>query len=299
MNKRQIIGALLLLLTAIIWGFAFVAQKTGLQHIGPCTFNGVRSIIGGIALLPCIMFLDMLKGRSPSIFGETSPDGRRTLLIGGVCCGVILGFASLLQQTGIQHTSVGKAGFITTLYIMIVPIIGLFFHRRMSIVKWICVFVTVFGMYLLCFKGGGGKLNKGDVIVFLSSFVFACHILTIDHFAGRVDCVRMSCIQFFMAGIVSLLLALPLEKIVWDDIMKAGVPILYAGVMSSGVAYTLQVVAQRDVHPVIASLIMSLESVFAAIGGWLLLHERLSASETCGCIIIFAAVITAQLPERR
>ena len=244
------------------------------------------------------MFLDRLKGRSPSIFGETAPDGRRTLLIGGVSCGVILGFASLLQQTGIQHTSVGKAGFITTLYILIVPIIGLFFHRRMGIVKWLCVFVTVFGMYLLCFKGGG-KLNRGDAIVFLSSFVFACHILTIDHFASRVDCVRMSCIQFFMAGIVSLILALPLEKIVWADILKAGVPILYAGVMSSGVAYTLQVVAQRDVHPVIASLIMSLESVFAAIGGWLLLHERLSPSETCGCIIIFAAVIAAQLPERQ
>ncbi len=297
MKLKQIIGALLLLLTAIIWGFAFVAQKTGLQHIGPCTFNGIRSIIGGFALLPCIMLLDRIGGRKPSVFGKCGGEGVKTLVTGGIVCGSILGVASLLQQTGILYTSVGKAGFITTLYIMIVPIIGLFMHRRMGIVKWICVFVTMFGMYLLCFKGGG-RINKGDLIVFLGSIMFSFHILAIDHFAGRTDAVRMSCIQFFTAGIISILCAVLFEEIRWSNIASAYIPILYAGILSSGVAYTLQVVAQRDVHPVIASLIMSLESVFAAIGGWLLLQERLSNSEICGCLIIFIAVIAAQIPQK-
>ncbi len=297
MRLKTIIGALLLLLTAIIWGFAFVAQKTGLQHVGPCTFNGIRSIIGGLVLLPCIMLIDRIGGHKPSVFGKCSGNGVKTLVTGGVVCGTILGMASLLQQTCMQHTSVGKAGFITTLYIMLVPIIGLFMHRRMGIVKWLCVIVTMFGMYLLCFKEGG-RINRGDLIVFLGSIMFSFHILSIDHFASRTDPVRMSCIQFFMAGILSLFCALLFEKISWSGITSAYIPILYAGILSSGVAYTLQVVAQRDVHPVIASLIMSLESVFAAIGGWMLLHERLSNTEICGCVIIFAAVIVAQIPQK-
>ena len=298
MKLKEITGALLLLLTALIWGSAFIAQKTGLQYVGPCTFNGVRSILGAFALVPCIALIDRFKGRKPSLFGESDGDGRRTLLAGGLYCGIILGCASMLQQLGIKHTTIGKAGFITTLYIIIVPIIGLLFHRRMGLVKWLCVLITMFGMYLLCFKGGG-KLNYGDVIVFFSSFIFAVHIIVIDHYSKLTDCVRMSCIQFFVSGILSLSCALIFEKIVWNDILNAYIPICYAGILSCAVAYTLQIVGQRDVHPVIASLIMSLESVFAALGGWLVLHERLSTSELCGCIILFAAVITAQLPERQ
>ena len=297
MKTRQIIGALLLLLTAFIWGLAFVAQKTGLQYIGPCTFNAARSFLGAFALLPFIALIDRIKGRRPSVFGECGGDGRKTLLVGGIWCGVILGFASMLQQLGIERTSVGKAGFITTLYIIIVPIIGLLFHRRMGIIKWLCVFVTMFGMYLLCFKGGG-RINFGDALVFFCSIVFSIHIMVIDHYSKLTDCVRMSCIQFFIAGVVSIPFALIFEKIVWNDILTAYIPVCYAGILSSAVAYTLQIVGQRDVHPVIASLIMSLESVFAALGGWLLLHERLSASEICGCFIIFVAVITAQLAEK-
>ncbi len=293
MDRKSIIGAALLCLTALIWGTAFVAQKSGLDHLEPCAFNGIRNLIGCVALLPCILFIDKLQGRRSSFFGACA-DSRSTLFKGGICCGVILAIASLLQQVGIGWTSVGKAGFITTLYIFIVPLIGLCFGKKVSRLLWFCVAAAIFGMYLLCFRGGGG-LNKGDVVIFLCAIGFSFHILVIDYFAPKTDCVRMACIQFGTAGVLSLLIASFTEHITWSGITDACIPLLYAGVLSSGVAYTLQIVAQKYVHPVIASLLMSLESVFAALGGWIILGERLNGRELAGCAIIFAAVIIAQL----
>ena len=298
MRKQEIAGVFCLSLTALIWGTAFVAQKNGVEHIGSFSFNALRSIVGGLALLPCIVFIDLINGKRPSVYGDCAEGERRhSLIMGGVCCGSILGIASSLQQLGIQYTAVGKAGFITTLYIIIVPLLGVFFHRKVGVVMWLCSFLAIWGMYLLCFRGGG-RLNLGDGLVFLCSIVFSFHILFIDHFAPKVDAVRMSCIQFFVAGILSLLCAFAFETMNWADVKKATIPILYAGIMSCGVAYTLQIVGQKHVHPVVASLLMSLESVFAALSGWMLLHERLSGTELLGCAIIFAAVIIAQLPQK-
>ena len=298
MKRQEIAGVLCLGLTALIWGTAFVAQKSGLDYLGPFTFNGVRSLIGGLALLPCIVLIDVINGQKPSLFGSCVSGERRLALIkGGVYCGVILGIASSLQQYGIKYTSVGKAGFITTLYIIIVPLLGVFFRRKVGLVMWFCSLLAIFGMYLLCFRGGG-ELNVGDGLVFLCSIVFSLHILLVDRFAPQADGVRMSCIQFWVAGVIATICALLFEQVVWRDLLNAKWPLLYAGVMSCGVAYTLQIVGQKSVHPVVASLLMSLESVFAALSGWVILHERLSATELLGCAIIFIAVIIAQLPTK-
>ncbi len=297
MKKREIVGILCLGVTALIWGTAFVAQKSGLDYLGPFTFNGVRSFIGGLALLPCIVLIDVINGQKPSLMGSCSSGERRLALIkGGVYCGAILGIASSLQQYGIKYTSVGKAGFITTLYIIIVPLLGVFFRRKVGMVMWFCSVLAIFGMYLLCFRGGG-SLNVGDGLVFLCSIVFSLHILVVDRFAPQADGVRMSCIQFWVAGVIAMGCAFLFEKGVWHDLLNAKWPLLYAGVMSCGVAYTFQIVGQKSVHPVVASLLMSLESVFAALSGWVILHERLSATELLGCAIIFIAVIIAQLPS--
>lgn len=299
MKREEIGGVLLLSLTALIWGTAFVAQKSGLEYLGPFTFNGVRSIIGFLALMPCIFLIDLISGRRPSIWGDAKGrEGRRALIMGGVACGIILGIASSLQQIGIKYTSIGKAGFITTLYIIIVPLLGVFFKRKVGWLLWFCSFLAVVGMYLLCFRGGG-SLNPGDALVFLCSIVFSLHILTVDHFAPKADGVRLSCLQFLVAGIIALLCALFFEDIVWKALLNAKIPLLYAGLFSCGIAYTLQIVGQKHVHPVVASLLMSLESVFAALSGWAILHEKLCPTEILGCIVIFMAVIIAQLPQGR
>ncbi len=278
----------MLCLTAVIWGTAFIAQKSGMDSVGACSFNTIRSFIGGLTLIPCICLLDWLGGRRLSLLGTSQ---RRPLVQGGVCCGLALGVASMLQQYGIASSSVGKAGFLTTLYMFIVPLMGLFLGRRIRGATWLCVAAAVFGMYLLCFKGDGNTLNRGDLLLILCAVVFSVHILLIDHFAPRTDPVRMSCIQFFVAGLVSLPAMLLWEKISWQNVLDGAIPLLYAGVLSSGVAYTLQVVGQKHVHPVVASLLLSMESVFAALGGWLILHERLSGRELLGCLIIFGAVV--------
>lgn len=278
----------MLCLTAFIWGTAFIAQKSGMDTLGACSFNTIRSVIGGITLIPCIFLLDVFNGRHPSLLGTSKA---RPLLLGGILCGLALGIASLFQQYGIALTTVGKAGFLTTLYIFIVPLLGLALGKKVSGITWLCVVAAVFGMYLLCFKGDGEPLNKGDVLLLLCAVIFSLHILLIDHFAPQTDPVRMSCIQFFVAGIVSLPGMLLLEPLHWQNILDGAIPLLYAGVLSSGVAYTLQVVAQKTVHPVVASLLLSLESVFAALGGWVILHERLSTRELLGCAVIFGAVV--------
>lgn len=285
----------MLLLAAFIWGSAFVAQSVGMDYVEPFTFNCVRSIVGGLVLIPCIYLLGKLK--SPEERTRAAQMDRKTLLAGGVSCGVILCLASNAQQIGIQYTSVGKAGFITALYIVIVPILGIFLKRRCGWKVWVSVLIALIGFYLLCMVGGF-SLERGDVWLLMCAVLFSFHILIIDHFSPMVDGVKMSCIQFFTSGLLSGIAMLVTENPDIANILAAWVPILYAGVLSSGVAYTLQIVGQKNYNPTVATLLLSLESVFSVLTGWVVLHQKLSVRELCGCVLIFIAVILAQLPER-
>lgn len=311
--NRKLRGNIMLVLTALIWGSSFVAQKSGMDFVGPLTFSGIRTLIGGIVLLPSIKILDRFRsGRTESgeiEFQEKSSDEiikqKHTLLKGGILCGVILMVAGNLQQIGLIYTSAGKAGFITALYVIIVPFLGLFLKKKIRPIIWVCVIASAAGLYMLCIPSGGGfgHLNRGDILIFFCAILFAAHIMVIDHFSPKVDGVRLSCIQFFVAGILSLMF-------IWADpllgfalptlqtLASSWLPILYAGVLSCGVAYTFQIIAQADADPTVASMILCLESVFAVITGMLFLGETMSPKEITGCIIMFAAILTAQLPQK-
>ncbi len=288
MHGKKLRANLLLVLTAFIWGMAFVAQSRGMESCGPFLFNGVRSLLGGAVLLPVIAFLD---GRKAAEEKET-----KWPLFGGLCCGVVLFLASSLQQIGIIDSGAGKAGFITALYVVLVPVFRLFFGKKATLVTWLSVGIAVFGMYLLCMDGASLAVQTSDALLLGCAAVFAVHIMVIDRFAPQVDCVRMACVQFFVAGILSLITAFLAEDVQLRYILDAAVPILYTGILSSGVAYTLQIVAQKDTDPTSAALICSLESVFALIGGWLLMHEGFSARELWGCALTFGAILLSQLP---
>lgn len=292
MKAEKLKNSLLLVLVALIWGVAFVAQSEGAKDVGPYTFNAVRMIIGGLVLLPCIKIMDAVKEKEPNAPREK---GGRTLWLGGLCCGAALFLASTLQQVGILYTTAGKAGFITALYIVLVPILGLFFGRKTGAAVWISVALAVVGMYFLCMTGSL-SLGRGEALCMLCALFFAVHITVIDHFSPDVDGVRMSCIQFFVCGGLSAVLMFLFEKPDIHKIVSAWLPILYTGVLSSGVAYTLQIVAQKNVNPTVASLLMSLESVFSALAGWAILGQGLSGRELFGCALLFAAIILAQLP---
>ena len=285
-------NAFMLILTAFIWGTAFVAQSVGMDYLGPFTFNGVRSMIGGIALLPCIAFLQKINGKT-----EPVPGTRKDLIAGGIACGLLLFVASSLQQIGIQYTSAGKAGFITAFYIVIVPVLGIFLHKKIGWKVWTAVVMALAGLYFLCMTEKF-TVGKGDILIFLCAIVFSLHILVIDYFSPKVDGVKMSCIQFFVCGIVSLSPMFLTETPRVSAMLDAWMPLLYAGVLSCGVAYTLQIVGQKNVNPAIASLLLSLESCFSVLAGWAILGEKLSLRESVGCILMFAAIILAQLPDK-
>lgn len=297
--KKQTVplkNSLLLLLTATIWGVAFVAQSVGMEYVGAFTFNGVRSIIGAIVLLPVIWVLD--KQKTPETLSPSEKKaGRRTLLTGGISCGICLCLASNFQQFGIKYTSVGKAGFITACYIVIVPILGLFLKKKCSPYIWAAVVMALIGLYLLCITDGF-SIGTGDFLVLICAVLFSLHILVIDYFSPKVDGVKMSCIQFLVCGILSIIPALLLEHPQISSILSAWQPILYAGVMSCGVAYTLQIVGQKGMNPTVASLILSLESCISVLAGWMILRQHLSLREILGCIIMFGAIILAQLPQK-
>lgn len=290
----------MLLLAAFIWGSAFVAQSVGMDYVEPFTFNCVRNLVGGLVLIPCIYLLRNRSGRKgadDTLRDAPVQEDKKILLIGGVSCGVILCLASNMQQIGIQYTSVGKAGFITALYIVIVPIMGIFLKRRCGWKVWVSVAIALVGFYLLCMVGGF-SLEPGDIYLLVCAVLFSVHILVIDHFSPMVDGVKMSCIQFFVCGVLSGIAMFLAESPDIRSILAAWLPILYAGVLSSGVAYTLQIVGQKNYNPTVATLLLSLESVFSVLTGWVVLHQKLSARELSGCVLIFLAVILAQLPER-
>ena len=296
MNGKKAVNSLLLILTALIWGVAFVAQSVGMDYVGPFTFNAVRSLIGGIVLIPCIFLLDRV-GKKEGGTEEKPKEDRKMLVTGGICCGVCLALASSLQQIGIGYTTVGKAGFITALYMIIVPVIGLFMGKKAPVMVWVSVALGVIGMYLLCITGDF-SVGRGDLLVMMGSVCFAVHILVIDYFSPHVSGVKMSCIQFFTCGILCGIPMMLTENPSLPAIISAWAPILYAGVLSCGVAYTLQIVAQKEVSPTAASLMLSLESVFSVLAGWVLLGQQLSARELLGCLLMFAGIILVQLPQK-
>ena len=269
----------------MIWGAAFVAQSVGMEYVGPFTFISVRFLIGGTILLPMVK----RTSRRESI-------DKRTLFIGGVLCGLALCLASCLQQIGIVHTTVGKAGFITAMYIVIVPILRVFLGNKTSGILWISVLLAVAGLYYLCMMDSFA-VGRGDLYVLFCAVIFSVHILLVDHFSPRVNGVALSCIQFYVSGVIAAVLALLWESPDLSSIVSAWAPILYAGILSSGVGYTLQVIGQKEVDPVIASLILSLESVFSVLAGWILLKQTLSKREWIGCALMAVAIILAQLPS--
>ena len=289
-------GSLMLLLTAIIWGVAFVAQSDGMNYVGPFTYNGVRTLLGGVVLIPVIAFFKTFPSKKDEQ-KEKAP--LKTTVLGGIICGVVFFVAGMLQQYGISMTTAGKAGFITALYIVIVPVISFIIFRKTTLKVWICCAIAIAGFYFLCINEGF-SVSAGDLLVLACALFFAVHIMVVDRFnAHGIDGTLMSCVQFFTAGTLMLICMFIFEKPDINAILSAWLPIVYGGVMSCGVAYTFQILGQRTTEPATATLLMSLESVFAALAGCLLLGETLSIKELAGCALVFAAVILAQIDVRR
>ena len=292
MKNEKMLGNALLLITAMIWGTAFVAQRVGMESIEPVTFTSSRMWLAALAA----GIAAFIRGRRKKDAAEEK-QALAGALPGGICCGLFLTGASLFQQFGMVTTSAGKAGFITALYILLVPLVNyLLFKKRSSLHVWFAIAIGVVGMYLLCVTEDF-RLTKGDALVAVCAVLFTGHILCCDHFSRQADPVRLSAVQFVTAALISGVIALLVEEPSWDRIRAAAIPILYCGIMSGGVGYTLQMVAQRITDPTVASLLMSFEAVFAAVAGALILHERMTFRELIGCIIMFAAIILVQLPE--
>ena len=296
-DKKQLRNTMLLLLGALIWGTAFVAQSVGSGYVGSYTFLAARSWLA-CAFLIVLVLLRRGKARKADPGVPFWINGRM-LLRGGVFCGIALFAASAAQQIGIGTTSTAKAGFMTALYVVLVPVFGLFLGRKGSAQLWVSMAIAVVGLYLLCMKDGFGSIQSSDWLLLLCAVLFSFQIMAVDHFSPQMDGVRLSLVEFFVVSVESTVAAFLFEQPAMAEFVTFAGPILYCGVMSSGVAYTLQILGQRDLNPAIASLIMCLESVFSALGGWLLLHQNLSFRESFGCVLLFAAVVLAQLPLGR
>ena len=291
--KEKLKGSLLLVLATVIWGSAFVAQSAGMDLIGPFTFQTVRCFLAVVVLIPVIALLDG-KDRKNFIRKWSNIKLWKT----GIICGVALFFAQSLQQVGLVYTDAGKAGFITAMYIVIVPILGIFLKRKPTVAAVISIFIAVTGLYLLSCVGVS-QINIGDVLMLLCAVAFAVQITIVDRLAGDLDSIRLNCIQALVVTVLSALFMLSTETPQIQPIVNCWLPLCYAGILSMGAAYSLQIVGQKSLEPTTASLIMSLESVFAVITAWLILNERLTTWETAGCILVFSAVILSQIPFKR
>lgn len=297
MDKKIILSNLALLLTALIWGLSFVAQKAGMNFVGPFSFNFARSMLGGLSLIPVIYIAKLIHKdkRKPKV-----KHLQHILLAkAGVSCGIALFTAMTIQQYCMQFAPAGKAGFITALYIIYVPLIMIFFGQKLSRNIKLSVVIAVIGLYLLCFKNDGSGFNKYDLTLLISAFFYGVHILVVNYFSKRVNPTKVSCIQFFVVGILSMPLMLLFETPHLQGFINCKIPILYAGILTCGVAYTLQIFGQKYTAPVIASLILCLESVFAVVGGGLILHESMTLKEISGCVFMITAVVLSQLPEKQ
>jgi drug/metabolite transporter (DMT)-like permease len=286
MHIRTLKSDLLLLLTATIWGFAFVAQRVGMEHVGPFTFNGVRFALGSLSLLP-------LLARTPNRQPVSSTISRKMVILSGSLLGLVLFAGASLQQVGLVYTTAGKAAFITGLYVVLVPILGLFWKQQTAIGTWIGAILAVVGLYFLSITGTF-TIATGDLLELIGAFFWAGHVQLIGWLARKINPIKISCFQFLACSILSLIAAIFFESITLQGILNAAIPILYGGLLSVGVAYTLQVVAQRDAHPAHAAILLSLESVFALIGGWLILHESLSRRGLVGCALMFGGMLVSQ-----
>ena len=295
-NNKRMLGNALLMLTAMIWGTAFVFQRVGMESIEPITFNAARMALAAVAVgAVSAMPIASEKEKLASYTVKECAEYRKNTIIGGICCGTFLAAASIFQQMGVVYTTAGKAGFITAMYMLLVPVINfVFFKKRNSAVVWLAVLLGVVGMYLLCMTEGF-SLGRGDTLVCICAVLFSGHILCCDHFVKLGNPIRISAIQFASCTAISSVAALILERPSWDKIVSAIVPILYCGIVSGGVGYTLQIVAQKFTDPTVASLLMSLESVFAVIAGAILLGERMTPRELLGCVIMFAAIVLVQI----
>ncbi len=281
------------LLAAAIWGTAFVAQSMGAEFVPPFAFNAARSVVAVITLSVILLIANQIRHRRGHV--EKPSGGKKALLLGGLCCGTAMAVATGLQQIGLGETDAGKASFITALYIVLVPIFGLFFKKKVSLLTAFSVAITVAGMYLLCVKDGL-TIQGSDVYIIFCGVVFAVQILCIDHFAPQTDPIALSLAQFSVMAIESAILSVLFEKTTIDTILLGLMPILYLGILSSGVAYTLQIVAQKGSDPTLVSLLLSLESVFGAIAGAILLQERMTGREYFGCALMLLAVVLSQIP---
>ena len=285
---------LLLILASIIWGCAFVAQNVGMNYIGPWTFSTIRFLIAGFSLLAIIPILD--KKRTHVIRPKTKEE-KMKLLLGSVLCGLALSIGSIVQQIAMLTVPVAKAGFLTTLYVLFVPMITLLFGKKIPLKVWIGIAMALFGLYLLS-MAGNLAIGIGEILLILAAFLFAIHIIIIGHFSTRVDPVRLSCGQLLIGGFATVIPMIVIEKPTIGSILAAYIPLLYTGIFSSCVAYTLQIFAQKEANPTIAGMLLSLESVFAALAGYLILNQVLNTRELIGCVLIFIAIVIAQLPDR-
>ncbi len=308
--KKRMRGNLLLLLAAFIWGLSFVAQSEGMKYIGPFAFIGIRSMLAGVSLAVFLLIRSVIgrkrkeqagkeAGTGTEACGNPMSEGKQAPVLGGITCGVVLFAATMLQQIGIMHTNEpGKAGFITALYLILVPIAGIFFRKKVGVKVWLAVLLAVCGMYLLCITEGF-RIATGDIYLLGCAFVFTVHILVIDYFSPKTDGVAMSCIQFLVCGALGMTGMFLTETVEITHVFEAWLPLVFSGVFSGGIAYTLQIVAQKDTEPAVASLLMSLESVFAVFGEWLVLGQFLTVRELGGCILMFLGILLTQLPEKQ
>ena len=287
---------ILLFIAALIWGTAFVAQREGVDVLHPVTYNGIRNFVGCLALTPVILFMDSRAKKKQTYV----KDNLKTLIIGGIICGVVLFTASTLQTIALVDADEGKAGFMTALYLIIVPIFGIFLGKRIKPVVWICVVLATVGLYFLCVKEGTSfSFNKSELLLLGCAVVFAVHILVIDYFSPKVNGVKLSFMQFLVVGLISLVYIIAVDRPSMGDIVKCAVPILYAGVMSSGVAYTFQIVGQKGADPAVASIIMSMESLFALLAGIIISGNEPTTRAIIGCAVMLVAIVLVELPEKK
>ena len=302
MKNKSLISSIALLLAALFWGCAFVAQDIGANYVKPFTFNAIRMFLGGLILFVVILIFDAFKYKKAVKIGDLSSISQlgvkgffnKKVILTGVICGSVLAVASTIQQFGLHYTTAGKAGFITTLYIVLVPLFGLFVKKSPKWNVWISVALAIVGLYLLCVTESF-SINFGDLLVFICAFCFAAHIIVIDKFANQLDSLKVSCVQFLTTGTICFILMFIFETPKIEDILKCVLPILYMAIFSTSIAYTLQVVAQKNVESTVASLLMSFESVFAALAAWVIQGDVLSIPEFIGCVFMFFAIVLAQL----